>query len=328
MKRYIISSVVNDRSKYPEVKPRKPATKRVTADDIRLIFEQGLAQSKLAGHPVTFYNLSKSRYTIQDNLRGWEIMYSLDGVKYRNDNSHPTIVFSTLSELTDEMVADSINSDVDNLMLIADSDINMLEARLSKNKKECIKAINYCLSKYDCEGVYSPYHFDHADVHRGWILVDINFTSIAGFPVRDDYVESNGKRYFVGGLYLDGNPVCWDFNKSYKDNLDTLEAAFKQATNRVKDALGIISQEDELELFEQNYTRALDRFVKYSRIPVYISNIEVSRKDGDLYLTFDVSAYDGKIDMTLEFSKAELSSMQLEDKLKSLLRSYKRKLGI
>lgn len=324
MKRYVKSVVVNDRS--ISSNPKKPSSKhKVSQEDIRNVFEQGVAQSKLAGHAITYYSLGKPRY----GNNGWVIHFSLSDVSYRFDSSYPLIYFPTLYELTPEIVAEQINRSVDDLYLVPNSVKQQLEARLDKMKQEYVKAVEYCLDKYDCEGDYNSYFINTATIFDKYILVDIDFTSIAGLPVKDDYIEYNGKRCFISGLYLNGDSVSWIFDKSYEENLAALETAFSETINKYKDKLGInMDSEEARTFFEQKYKRTLSRYVQFKQIPINISNIEVSERNGELYLTFDISAYDGKIDMTVEFSKSELDQINLWNKLDSMLKYRKRKLGI
>lgn len=328
MKLYIKSAVYDKKGE--DLKKANLAQKaQMKEDEIRRLVEQGISKSELAGRDITKFRISRNGAEFQLDGIGSPIGYD------------PTISVwfkpSRLSDLPND-VTEVINKGIENGYYMPVEDINRFNELAEKAKDDVISVVDDLMSKYDADGDVRFRDGLYVESDGVEISFKIVFSRFMGAEV-DKYFVYQGHDFYT---YIDYKHLRWALEESYDYNKDNISEGFETLAEKISAWIQTIDDVDTDEVADDLEYQLKSFESKYkSRFPgLKISNLEVepilprfdnelrSASDERYKFSFDLEAYDGEIDITVEMTLDDLKGGTLEDRLINILKYRKRKYGL
>lgn len=328
MKLYIKSAVYDRKGE--DLKKANIAQKaQMKEDEIRDLVEQGISKSKFAGREITKFRVDKNN-----------VEFELDGIGSPLEHD-PTISVwfkpSRIFNLPND-VTKVINKGIENGYYMPVEDIDRFNELAEKAKDDVISVVDELMSKYHAEGDVKFRNGLYVDSDRVEILFKIVFSQFMDVEV-DKYFIYQGHDFYA---YIDDKHLRWVLEESYDYNKDNISEGFETLAEKISAWRQTIDDVDTYEVADDLEYQLKSFESKYkSRFPgLKISNLEVepilprfdnelrSASDERYKFSFDLEAYDGEIDITVEMTLDDLKGGTLEDRLINILKYRKRKYGL
>lgn len=292
MKKYIRSAVIDNRSARSATSSSKP---RVTREQVQENFEKGVAMSKFAGHEITHYRFYKSGW-----YSGYIIEYMLSDCTYKYTNSYPSIFATTLYTFTPEYIADELNK---TSTLVATDLLDVRKTEVDQAEQDLNEVVQECMDTHDVVGTVT--YMSTNDAYSDSVGVSVEISKIGDLTrhLRDSFI--------------------WWLDRSYDENRDRIIEKFKKLIEPIRFKYNMMELDEKLKVAQSNLDNWASKFeTHHSSSGVQISNPQVSIDNNNKILyTFDVSAYNGAADMTLQYSEDEFNTYDYINKnLMALLR--------
>lgn len=328
MKLYIKSAVYDKKGE--DLKKANVAKKeQMKEDEIRRLVEQGVSKSEFAGHEI-------SKFEIKGNF----IEFELDGVGSPKGYTPEISVYFKRNKLYNipESVSEELNQNFESGYLKPKDEVDSIQELARKAKDDINNVVNELMSKYDADGyvkVRDNNIFYESD--EPVLSFIINFNKFLGVS-RDIYSWKYEGYSFYDSFDIESE--SWWLEKPYKYNRSNIAKGFEKLADSISKWKNIIDNIDvdkvaddieyQLKSFESKYK---------SRFPgLEMSNLKVNAivPDSSRFLfwstnyefSFDLEAYDGEIDITIEMTLDDLKEKTLEDRLINIIKYRKRKYGL
>lgn len=328
MKLYIKSAVYDKKGEDLKRENRERSI-QIKEDEIKRLVEQGISKSEFAGHEISKFK-----------IKGHYIEFELDGVGSPKGYTPDISVYFKRNELYNipESVSEELNQNFESGYLKPKDEVDSIHELARKAKDDIKRIVDELMSKYNADGYVKV---DENDIFYRYgepgLSFTIHFNKLLEVA-RDIYSWKYEGYSFYDSFDIESK--IWWLEKPYEYNRSNIAKGFEKLADSISKWKNIIDNIDvdkvaddieyQLKSFESKYK---------SRFPgLEISDLKVRAivPDSSRFLSwstnyefsFDLEAYDGEIDITVEMTLDDLKEKTLEDRLINIIKYRKRKYGL